>query len=249
MDTQKLDIEVAVIGGGPAGLTAGLYAARAMRRTALFEHGAVGGQISTTHLVENYPGFVAGASGPDLSFNMLDQAKRFGMEHRMEEVTAIRAENGRFVLEHTEGTSTAGTVILATGARHRELGIAKERELFGTGGVSVCATCDGAFFKDRPVVVLVNGNSASASEAVREASCITTSVARGAGRACRAGRRPARSPSAPSTPGTGRGRTAAGPDPVAGRGCSGWSGAATAGPGHPWRIGWPLPKNQMTSIR
>jgi thioredoxin reductase (NADPH) len=160
MDTQKLDIEIAVTGGGPAGLTAGLYAARAMRRTTLFEHGAVGGQISTTHLVENYPGFVAGASGPDLSFNMLDQAKRFGMEHRMEEVTAIRAEDGHFVLEHTEGTSTAGTVILATGARHRELGIAKERELFGTGGVSVCATCDGAFFKDRPVVVVGGGDAA-----------------------------------------------------------------------------------------
>lgn len=160
MNTDNLDIEIAVIGGGPAGLTAGLYAARAMRRTTLFEHRAVGGQISTTHLVENFPGFVEGASGPDLSFNMLDQAKRFGMEHRMEEVTAIRPEDGHFVLEHTEGTSTAGAVILATGARHRELGIPKERELFGTGGVSVCATCDGSFFKDRPVVVVGGGDAA-----------------------------------------------------------------------------------------
>jgi thioredoxin reductase (NADPH) len=82
------------------------------------------------------------------------------MEHVMAEVTKITPENGHFVLEHSEGTSTAGAVILATGARHRELGIEKERQFFGGAGVSVCATCDGAFYKDQEVVVVGGGDAA-----------------------------------------------------------------------------------------
>ncbi len=160
MDTTNLDIEVAVIGGGPAGLTAGIYAARAMRRTVMFEPSSIGGQISTTHLVENYPGFVEGASGPDLAFAMLDQAKRFGLEHRMERVESIQPDGDHFVLETIEGKSTAGAVILATGARHRMLDLPKEKEFFGALGVSVCATCDGAFYKDKPTVVVGGGDAA-----------------------------------------------------------------------------------------
>jgi thioredoxin reductase (NADPH) len=160
MDMSKFDIDIAIIGGGPSGLTAGIYAARSMRRTTLFEKGAVGGQIATTHLVENYPGFVEGATGPDLSFAMLDQAKRFDMKHVMADVTAIKHEGDHFVLEHSEGKSTAATVILATGARHRELGLPKEREFFGSNGISICATCDGWAYKDKPVVVVGGGDAA-----------------------------------------------------------------------------------------
>lgn len=159
MDNKNFDCDIAIIGAGPAGLTAALYAARAMRKTVLFEKMSVGGQIATTHIVENYPGFVEGISGPDLSFAMLDQAKRFGLEQRSSEVTALKPVDGHFVLETDDGEMTAGTVILATGARHRTLGIPKEKEFYGVG-VSVCATCDGAFFRDKDVVVVGGGDAA-----------------------------------------------------------------------------------------
>lgn len=159
MDTKGFDYEIAIIGAGPAGLTAALYAARAMRKTVLFEKMSVGGQIATTHLVENYPGFVDGISGPDLSFAMLDQAKRFGLEQRTSEVNAIKPVDGHFVLDTDDGEIKAGAVILATGARHRVLGIPKEKEFYGVG-VSVCATCDGAFFRDKEVIVVGGGDAA-----------------------------------------------------------------------------------------
>jgi thioredoxin reductase (NADPH) len=160
MTAEKTDLEIAIIGAGPAGLTAALYAARAMRKTALFERLAVGGQISTTHIVENYPGFVEGVSGPDLSFAMLDQAKRFGLEHRQDGVNSLRHEDGHFVLDTDGGPVTARAVILCTGARHRMLGLPKEKEFLMGRGLSVCATCDGAFFRDKEVVVVGGGDSA-----------------------------------------------------------------------------------------
>lgn len=160
MDLNELDAHIAIIGAGPAGLTAGLYAARAMRKTILFERLAVGGQISTTHVVENYPGFVEGVTGPDLSFAMLDQAKRFGLEHRTDGVDSIRREGEVFLLETDGGTVRAGAVILCTGASHRALGLPKEKEFLMGRGVSVCATCDGAFFKGKDVVVVGGGDAA-----------------------------------------------------------------------------------------
>lgn len=160
MTHAQTDCEIAIVGAGPAGLTAGLYAARAMRRTVLLERLAIGGQISTTSIVENYPGFVDGITGPDLSFAMLDQAKRFGLEHRSDGVNKITLENGRFLLDTDGGPLTAQAVILATGARHRMLGLPKEKEFLQGRGVSVCATCDGAFFRDKAVVVVGGGDAA-----------------------------------------------------------------------------------------
>lgn len=148
-----------IIGGGPAGLTAALYAGRSGLRAALVERGVAGGQIATTDLVDNYPGFPEGILGPDLSAKMEEQARRFGTEWLMDEITGLRREDGVWLAEGGEGTYRARTVILACGAHERKLGVPGEDELRGRG-VSYCAICDGAFFKGRPVAVVGGGDSA-----------------------------------------------------------------------------------------
>lgn len=156
--TEMLDI--AVVGAGPAGMTAGLYAARARARTVVFEKGLPGGQIVSTEWVENYPAFPDGISGPELGELMLKQAERFGAEFRsFSPVESIRTEGVDFVLTVDGEEVGARSVIVATGAIPKKLSVPGEAEFTGRG-VSWCATCDGALFRDKVVCVVGGGDSA-----------------------------------------------------------------------------------------
>lgn len=159
-------IDIAIIGGGPAGLTAALYAARARTRTVVFESGLPGGQIVTTERVENYPGFPEGISGPEIGQLMQQQAERFGAEFRtFTPVERIEPSDLDFVLTTGEGDKVlAHAVILATGAVPKRLGVPGEDEYTGRG-VSWCATCDGAFFREK-VVAVIGGGDAAVEEAL-----------------------------------------------------------------------------------
>ena len=150
--------EVVIIGGGPAGLTAGLYAARAGLKTAALEKGMFGGQIVNAHKVENYPGFPDGISGFDLVSLMHQQATRYGLEIINVEATGIKAGKPHSVFT-ADGNFEANAVIIAAGSEYTKLGVDGEKEFVGRG-VSYCATCDGAFFKDREVAVIGGGDTA-----------------------------------------------------------------------------------------
>lgn len=158
------DVDIAIVGGGPTGLAAGLYAARARRRTVLWERGVIGGQIAITSLVENYPGFADGVLGPDLGIDMLRQAEKFGMETVYGGVEALRSEPPHYVLSTFDGEVRAKVVIVAGGAEPVKLGVPGEEALTGRG-VSYCATCDAAFF-DGQVVAVVGGGDAAVDEAL-----------------------------------------------------------------------------------
>jgi len=145
-------------------MAAGLYAARGRRKTLLFEGGVLGGQIATTGLVENYPGFPEGIEGPDLAMAMHEQASRFGMETRYEPVIGLLRDGDTFVVETESGPVAAKTVIVTAGAEHKKLGVPGESEMVGKG-VSYCATCDAAFFKEQ-VVAVVGGGDAALDEAL-----------------------------------------------------------------------------------
>lgn len=154
--------DIVIVGGGPAGLTAGLYAARDAMKTLLLERMVSGGQVATTEWVENYPGFPDGISGVELSQRMEDQARRFGLQVLQGEVQALRVladQPASFELVTSEGTQYASAVILAMGADWNRLGVAGEEEFRGRG-VSYCATCDGPFFRDQEVVVVGGGDTA-----------------------------------------------------------------------------------------
>ncbi|MBC9786201.1 thioredoxin-disulfide reductase [Heliobacterium chlorum] len=151
--------DVLIIGAGPAGLTAGLYAARAGLRTAMFEAIMPGGQASSTELIENYPGFEEPISGPELMMRFLSQAQRFGAELINEEVKQADLKGHLKRIETNEGVRYGRAVIIAGGAKARPLGVKGEEEFHGRG-VSYCATCDGAFFYGRKVIVAGGGNSA-----------------------------------------------------------------------------------------
>ncbi len=152
--------DIAVIGAGGAGLTAALYGARARRRTIVFERLMTGGQIATTELVENYPGFPEGINGVDFALNLVQQVERFGAELRHEDVQAITPRpEGPFRIETSEGAYDAHAVIATAGADYNKLGIPGEDEFIGRG-VSYCATCDAAFFQDQEVVVVGGGDAA-----------------------------------------------------------------------------------------
>lgn len=151
--------DVIIIGGGPAGMTAGLYAGRANLKVAMIERGMPGGQASITHLIENFPG-VKSIGGPDLSMIMLEQAQEFGTEYITAEVEKIEdAEKKIKKVITSRGEYLTKTIILTTGAQPRLLGVPGEDELRGRG-VSYCATCDGAFFRDKELVVVGGGDSA-----------------------------------------------------------------------------------------
>lgn len=173
---QPREIDIAIIGGGPAGMAAGLYAARALRSTVLFEGGVLGGQIATSDRVENYPGFPEGIGGFELAMAFHQQAEHHGMETVYAMVSSLeQAEDGRFRLV-TEGSGDfiAKAVIVTAGADPNKLGIPGEIELTGKG-VSYCATCDAAFFKGMDVAV-VGGGDAAVEEAIfttRYASKVT----------------------------------------------------------------------------
>ncbi len=154
-----MEIDIAIIGGGPTGLAAGLYAARARRTTVLWEGGVLGGQIAYAGLVENYPGFPEGVPGFDLATAMHEQAERFGVETKYEPVRALRREPPYYIVESESGSCRAKAVIVTAGAEHTRLGVPGETELTGKG-VSFCATCDAAFFVDQEVAVVGGGDAA-----------------------------------------------------------------------------------------
>ena len=154
-------LDIAVIGAGPAGMTAGLYAARAGMDVVLFERISPGGQLAQTEQLENYPGFPEGTDGFQLAFAMKQQAERFGVRTVNEEIVSVDLASDPKVLTTPFGTHAARAVIVATGARPRKLGVPGEEELAGRG-VSYCATCDGNFFRGRSVVVVGGGNTAAA---------------------------------------------------------------------------------------
>jgi thioredoxin reductase (NADPH) len=153
------DYDLIIIGGGPAGLTAGIYAGRARLKTLLLEKLIHGGQMMTTDLVENYPGFPEGISGFDLSDRMRKQAERFGLEIRTQEVLKLKPGKPMHTVVLEDGRLTAGAIIIATGAHYRRLGVPGEDRLVGKG-VSFCATCDGAFFKDEEIAMVGGGDNA-----------------------------------------------------------------------------------------
>jgi thioredoxin reductase (NADPH) len=152
--------KVVIIGSGPAGLTAALYAARANLEPLVVRGLQPGGLIATTSEVENYPGFVEGIGGYELAENMEKQAARFGAQYKDALITAVDASQRPFVLTTDGGeTITADTLIVSTGASPRKLGVPGEEKL-ANRGVSYCATCDGFFFRGKKVVVVGGGNSA-----------------------------------------------------------------------------------------
>jgi len=152
------DYDVTIIGGGPAGLTAGLYAARAGLKSLLVEQGVFGGQIVNAPLVENYPGFPEGVSGPELGEFMHRQATKYGLETLTTEVTGVRTGN-TYEVTTTEGDIQTKSIIIAAGSEYQKLDVAGEERLSGRG-VSYCATCDGFFFRDRDVAVVGGGDTA-----------------------------------------------------------------------------------------
>lgn len=151
--------DVIIIGGGPAGLSAGLYAARARMSTLIIEKDAFGGQIVTTADVENYPGSIVDPTGPILIDRMMKQAEGFGAEKVSDTIVEVNLDEKIKVVKGKKGEYQAKTVIIATGAVPRPMGCPGEKELTGRG-VSYCATCDGAFFEDLEVYVVGGGDSA-----------------------------------------------------------------------------------------
>lgn len=156
---KKADFDLVIIGGGPAGLTAGLYAARARLNVILVEKAVPGGQVITTDWIENYPGFPKGLSGADLVQNITQQTKRFDLNIESNEVISIDCSGNIKEVRLSDRTITAYTIIIATGASPRKLGVPGEDRFYGKG-VSFCATCDGPFYKNRVVAAIGGGNTA-----------------------------------------------------------------------------------------
>ncbi|MDD5288037.1 MAG: thioredoxin-disulfide reductase [Dehalococcoidales bacterium] len=156
---QENIYEVIIIGGGPAGLTAGLYASRAGLSSFLIEKGIFGGQITYAEHVENFPGFPQGISGLELGEKMQEQATRHGLKTLSAEVTGLEIQETLKTVKTTDGNFTGKAVILAGGAVRRKLGATGEGRLTGRG-ISYCAVCDGAFFQDQAVAVIGGGDTA-----------------------------------------------------------------------------------------
>jgi thioredoxin reductase (NADPH) len=159
MTSSRTVHDVIVIGSGPAGYTAAMYAARAQLSPLVFEGSQFGGALMTTTDVENYPGFRSGIQGPELMDEMREQSLRFGADLRMEDVDAVSLKGAIKTVTVGGDTHHARAVILAMGAAPRYLGVPGEQELLGRG-VSSCATCDGFFFRDQDIAVIGGGDSA-----------------------------------------------------------------------------------------
>jgi len=161
---NRTDFDLVIAGGGPAGLTAGLYAARAKLKTLLIEKMVIGGQAASTFLIENYPGFPEGISGPELTQAMEKQAKRFGLEISNGDVHQVLPQGKIWEIEHDGNKVTSRAVIITTGVDPKKLGVPGEEEMKGRG-VSYCATCDGPFFRDEEIAV-IGGGDAAVDEAI-----------------------------------------------------------------------------------
>jgi thioredoxin reductase (NADPH) len=155
----KKDHEVIIIGAGPTALTAAIYTTREDIETLLFERGAIGGLAAVTDHIDNYPGFADGVDGLVLADQMRKQAERFGAVIELGEVTKIDAGKSSVKLETTSGDVTAKALLIATGSDYKKVGVPGEKEFFARG-VHYCATCDGAFYRDKRLVVVGGGNSA-----------------------------------------------------------------------------------------
>jgi len=152
-------VDLLILGSGPAGLTAAIYAARVRRSTLVLAGNMLGGQVAVTDMVENYPGFPEGIGGAELTRRMQEQAERFGAKVEMDEATAVDLSAQPFRVTAYGGKYQARALVVATGASPRKLGVPGEKELTGRG-VSYCATCDGFFYRGKEVVVVGGGNSA-----------------------------------------------------------------------------------------
>ena len=159
-----------IIGGGPAGYTAALYAARAGLNTLLLERMSAGGQMAQTMRIDNYPGFEEGIDGFTLGMKMRQSAERFGAESRMTEVTFVDLEGPVKKVGTDDGEFHARTLIIATGANHRHLGLDSEYRLAGRG-VAYCAACDGMLYRGKTVAVIGGGNSAAADALLLSRIC------------------------------------------------------------------------------
>ncbi len=168
--------DIIIIGAGPAGLTAAIYASRAEKRVLLIEKETFGGQITHSPRVENYPGFES-LSGSDLGGKLFEHAAALGADIELDAVTGIRqAENGALAVLCESGCSHEGrTVIIATGSRHRDLGVEGEEKFIGEG-ISYCAVCDGAFYKGKHVAVIGGGNSALQEVVLLSETCAHVTV-------------------------------------------------------------------------
>jgi len=151
--------DVVIIGGGPAGLTAGIYTSRDKLKTLIIDKGIIGGNINNAESIDNYPGFPDGVNGPELAELMHRQAEKYGLESMIAEVIAINIEGEKKILKTTGGDFMAKAVIIAGGSDKIKMGIPGEKEFTGRG-VSYCTTCDGPFFRNKKVVVIGGGNSA-----------------------------------------------------------------------------------------
>lgn len=151
--------DLIIVGGGPAGLTAGLYARRSRLKTILIERLIPGGQVLSTDWVDNYPGFPEGISGFDLVERMRQQAERFELPIINDEIVSLSIEGPEKIIQGTQGTYKAKTLIIASGAAYKKLGVPGEN-LFGGKGVSYCATCDGPFYRDEEIAVVGGGDTA-----------------------------------------------------------------------------------------
>ncbi len=161
MQDERKVYDMVILGGGPGGYTAALYAARAGLEALVLERLSAGGQMALTHQIDNYPGFEEGIDGFTLGDKMKRQAERFGAVSRSAEVLSAELSGTTKVVHTDSGEFYARTVVLATGANPKELGLAAERELVGRG-IGYCASCDGMFYKGKTVVVVGGGNTAAA---------------------------------------------------------------------------------------
>jgi len=157
---SETSYDVVIIGGGPAGLTAGLYTSRAKLKSLLVERMIMGGQVMTTTKVENYPGFPGGVDGPELMMRFQEHCQEFGLEVNYGEVHGLTQQDGINLLQLDDQQVRARAVIITTGAEPRKLDIPGEQEFTGRG-VSYCATCDGAFFREQDVAIVGGGDTAA----------------------------------------------------------------------------------------